>query len=129
MSRRTIDVDKPWHKSIPFAQGTEIRGRMLFTSGITARDADGKLVGAGDMRRQMEVCFQNLGDVLAAAGCGFEDMAKIVMYTTDIDAFGKHADVWQKHFTARPASTLVEVTRLVDPDMLVEIEAVVHLGD
>lgn len=129
MSRRTIDVDKPWHKSIPFAQGVELRGRMLFTAGITARDRDGKLVGAGDIRRQMEVCFQNLGDVLAAAGCGFDDMAKIVMYTTDIDAFSDHADVWRAHFTGRPASTLVEVSRLAMPEMLVEIEAVVHLGD
>lgn len=129
MSRRGIDVDKPWHRSIPFAQAVEVTGRTLFTAGITARDPEGQLLGSGDMRRQMEVCFANLGDVLAAAGCGFEDLVKIVMYTTDIDGFSKHGDVWQKHFSARPASTLVEVRRLAVPEMLVEIEAVAHLGD
>lgn len=129
MARRNIDVDKPWHRSIPFAQGVEVSGRVLFTAGITARDPDGDLIGAGDIRRQMEACFENLGDVLAAAGATFEDIVKIVMYTTDIDGFSQHADVWHGYFVARPASTLVEVRRLALPEMTVEIEAVAHLGD
>lgn len=129
MPRRNIDIDKPWHSSIPFAQGVEVSGRVLFTAGITARDPDGNLVGAGDIRRQMEVCFENLGDVLAAAGASFENIVKIVMYTTDIDGFSQHAEVWRRYFVARPASTLVEVSRLAVPEMTVEIEAVAHLGD
>lgn len=129
MTRQTVDVDKPWHRSIPFAQGVTVRGNMLFTAGITARDPEGNLLGTGDIRRQMEVCFENLGDVLKAAGASFEDIVKIVMYTTDIDAFNEHAEVWRQYFVARPASTLVEVSRLAVPEMSVEIEAVVHLGD
>lgn len=129
MSRQHIEVDKPWHRSIPFAQGVVVTGRALHTAGITARDPEGKVVGAGDIRRQMEVCFENLGHVLAAAGRSFDDMAKIVMYTTDIDAFSRHSDVWQRHFTGRPASTLIEVPRLALPEMMVEIEAVVDMGD
>ena len=112
MARRNIDVDKPWHRSIPFAQGVEVSGRVLFTAGITARDPDGDLI-----------------DVRAAAGATFEDIVKIVMYTTDIDGFSQHADVWHGYFVARPASTLVEVRRLALPEMTVEIEAVAHLGD
>ena len=129
MSRRHIEVDKPWHKSIPFAPGVVATGSLLFTSGITARKGDGSIDGVGDMRRQMEVCFANMAAVLENAGAGWEDMVKITMYTTDIDRFSKHADVWRGHFTGRPGSTLVEVSRLALPEMLVEIEAVFDMGD
>jgi enamine deaminase RidA (YjgF/YER057c/UK114 family) len=127
--RKNIDVDKPWHKSIPFAQGVVVEGRLLITSGVTARGPDGNVIGAGNIRTQMEQCFANLGDVLEAAGCGFGDVVKYVMYTTDIEAFSAHADVYRSHFVGRPASTLVEVSRLIDPEMTVEIECVVKLPD
>jgi len=104
-------------------------GSLLFTSGITARKGDGSIDGVGDMRRQMEVCFANMAAVLENAGAGWEDMVKITMYTTDIDRFSEHADVWRGHFTGRPGSTLVEVSRLATPEMLVEIEAVFDMGD
>ena len=126
MDRHVIEVDKPWHKSIPFAQGVVVNG-LLFTAGITARDPDGNLVGAGDMRTQIEQCFRNLGDVLTAAGAGFAEVVKYTMYTTDIDGFSRHGDVYRRHFIDRPASTLIEVRRLVLPEMLVEIEAVARL--
>lgn len=127
MSREVIVVDKPWVKTIPFSLGVASDDRLLFTAGITARDPHGNLVGAGDMRAQIEQCFRNIGDVLQAAGAGFGDVLKWTMYTTDIDAFGKHADVYRRHFIDHPASTLVEVRRLVHPDMMVEIEAVARL--
>ena len=127
MSRHVVEVDKPWPKSIPFSLGVVAEGRLLFTAGITARDPQGEVVGAGDVRRQMEQCFANLGDVLKIAGADWGDVVKWTMYTTDIDAFSTHADVYRRHFVNRPASTLVEVSRLVDPQMLVEIEAVVCL--
>lgn len=94
---------------------------------LYADPAEGRVVGAGDIRRQMEQCFANLGDVLRTAGAEFRDVVKWTMYTTDIDAFSQHADVYRSHFIDRPASTLVEVSRLVDPEMLVEIEAVARL--
>lgn len=127
MSRQVVEVDKPWPKTIPFSLGVIAEGRLLFTAGITARDPDGAVVGAGDVRKQMEQCFANLGDVLKAAGAGWGDVVKWTMYTTDIDAFSKHAEIYRRHFVDRPASTLVEVSRLVDPQMMVEIEAVVRL--
>ncbi len=129
MSRRHIEVDKPWHKSIPFAPGVVATGSLLFTSGITARKGDGSIDGVGDMRRQMEVCFANMAVVLENAGTGWEDMVKITMYTTDIERFSEHADVWHRHFTGQPGSTLVEVGRLAVPEMLVEIEAVFDMED
>ena len=125
--REVIEVDKPWTRTVGFSLGVAAENRTLFTAGVTARDADGKLVGVGDMRAQIEQCFRNVGDVLHAAGADFGDVVKWTMYTTDIDAFSQHADVYRRHFINRPASTLVEVRRLVMPEMLVEIEAIASL--
>jgi 2-iminobutanoate/2-iminopropanoate deaminase len=127
MSREPLSVGKPWEKTIAFALGVVSSGRLLHTAGITARDPHGTLVGVGDMRAQIEQCFTNVGDVLKAAGAGFEDVVKWTMYTTDIEAFNRGSEVWHRYFKDRPASTLVEVRRLVHPDMLVEIEAIAVL--
>ncbi len=61
-----VTVDKPWTTTVPFAQGVKAAGEFVFTSGITARDRDGRLVGAGDMRAQIGQCFDNVVDVLRA---------------------------------------------------------------
>jgi enamine deaminase RidA (YjgF/YER057c/UK114 family) len=127
MDREVIELDKPWVKTVAFSLGVATQGRLLFTAGITARDPDGAVVGVGDMRAQIEQCFRNVGDVLRAAGADFGDVVKWTMYTTDIEAFNRHADVYRRHFVDRPASTLVEVSRLVVPEMMVEIEAVARL--
>ena len=127
MPRKVIELDKPWTQTVSFSLGVVGEGRILFTSGITARDSDGEVIGKGDMRAQMEMCFQNVGDVLRAAGTDFGNVLKWTMYTTDIDEFSKNADVYKRQFINRPASTLVEVRRLIFPEMLVEIEAVALL--
>lgn len=127
MTRQPLSVGKPWEQTIAFSLGVVSAGRLLHTAGVTARDPSGALVGAGDMRAQIEQCFANVGDVLKAAGARYEDVVKWTMYTTDIDAFNRESDVWRRYFKNRPASTLVEVRRLVDPAMLVEIEAVAVL--
>lgn len=127
MTRESVTVGKPWEHTVAFSLGVVTAGRLLYTAGITARDAAGHVVGAGDIRAQIEQCFQNLGDVLRAAGAGFGDVVKYTMYTTDIGAFRSHADAWQRYFVDRPASTLVEVRALALPEMMVEIEAVARL--
>ena len=127
MPRKVIELDKPWTQTVSFSLGVVGEGRILFTSGITARDSDGEVIGKGDMRAQMEMCFQNVGDVLRAAGTDFGNVLKWTMYTTDIDEFSKNSDVYKRHFINSPASTLVEVRRLIFPEMLVEIEAVALL--
>lgn len=127
MTRRSIDVDKPFQKSLPFAQGVVVEGTLLFTSGITARDEHGDVVGPGDLRRQFEQCFANVADIFEKAGTSFDHLVKIVMYTTDIKQCYESPDAWRKHFGARPASTLVEVSALAHPDMMLEIEAVARI--
>lgn len=127
MSRDVIDVDKPWVKDIAFSLGVASDDRLLFTAGITARDLEGRVVGVGDIRAQIEQCFRNVGDVLHAAGADFGDVLKWTMYTTDIVAYSTHGDVWRRYFINKPASTLLEVSRLMLPEMLVEIEAVARV--
>lgn len=131
MSRQVITTGKPWEGTVLFSLGVVTTGRTLHTAGITARDPQGRLVGAGDVREQVAQCFRNLGDILAAAGAGFEDVVKYTIFTTDIDRFVRETlEVRAPFFGGKPAATLVEVSRLIDPDMLVEIEAIVHLpGD
>lgn len=129
MSRDVISVDKPWAKDIAFSLGVASDDRLLFTAGITARDPEGRIVGAGDMRAQIEQCFRNVGDVLHAAGADYGDVLKWTMYTTDIVAYGEHGEVWRRYFVNKPASTLIEVSRFVVPEMMVEIEAIARLPD
>ena len=127
MSRETVSAGKPWEKTISHGLGVITSGRTLYTSGITARDDDGGLVGPGDMKVQIETCFQNLEDVLAAAGADFADVVKFTMYTTDIKEFMAHTDARRRYMVDHPASTLIEISRFVMDDMLVEIEAIVAL--
>ncbi|WP_375782706.1 RidA family protein [Bradyrhizobium sp. Pha-3] len=128
MSRQPLILGKPFENKVPFSLGVVSSGRMLHTAGITARDAEGNLVGSGDMRAQVEQCFRNLADILDAAGASFADVVKYTIYTTDIALLDSTTrDIRHPYFVDRPASTLIEVSRLIDPGMLVEIEAVVSL--
>lgn len=127
MSRDVISIDKPWVKDIAFSLGVATDDRLLFTAGITARDPQGKVVGAGDMRAQIEQCFRNVGDVLHAAGADYGDVLKWTMYTTDIVEYSRHGEVWRRYFVDKPASTLIEISRFVVPEMMVEIEAVARI--
>ena len=103
-------------------------GDLLFISGIVGVDERGKVVGEGDAARQTRQIFENMKRVLDAAGAGFADVLKVTVFLTDIEDRARINPVRQEFFgAARPASTLVEVSRLVRPDLLVEIEAVVGL--
>jgi len=103
-------------------------GDLLFVSGMVGVDADGKVVGDGDAARQTRQIFENMKKVLDAAGASFADVLKVTVFMTNIDDRPRINPVRQEFFgAARPASTLVEVSRLVRPDLLVEVEAVVGL--
>lgn len=128
MSRRVVEVGKPWEGSVKFSLGVVHSGQTLHTAGVTARDPAGNLVGEGDMREQTAQCFRNLDDILKAAGARWEDVVKYTLYTTDIERFHSETLALRApYFVGKPAATLLEVSRLIDPRMLVEIEAVVHL--
>jgi reactive intermediate/imine deaminase len=100
-------------------------GDLLFVSGIVPVDAERELVGGDDVVEQARQVFRNMGDVLAAGGCGFEDVVKVTVFLTDVDDRPLINPVRQEVFgDARPASTLVEVSALVIPGARIEVEAV-----
>ncbi len=100
-------------------------GNLLFISGIVPVDDEGKLVGEGDVAEQTRQVFRNMQLVLGAAGCGFDDVVKVVLYLLNVDDRPAINPVRKEFFgEARPASTLVEVSALAIPGALLEIEAV-----
>jgi 2-iminobutanoate/2-iminopropanoate deaminase len=100
-------------------------GGLVFVSGIVAVDGDGRLVGEGDVVDQARQVFKNMGEVLAAAGCGFADVVKVTVFLTDVGDRPRVNPVRQEVFgDARPASTLVEVPRLAVEGAKVEVECV-----
>jgi len=104
-------------------------GDLLFVSGVVPIDADGRLVGEGDVVEQTRQVFRNMAEVLGAAGASFADVVKVTVFLIDIDDRARINPVRQEVFgDARPASTLVEITALAVPGALVEIEAVATLG-
>lgn len=103
-------------------------GDLLFVSGCVPVDAEGSLVGGGDVVAQARQVFANMGEVLAAAGCSFADVVKVTVFLTDVDDRPAINPVRQEFFgSARPASTLVEVSRLAIPGAKIEVEAVAVL--
>jgi 2-iminobutanoate/2-iminopropanoate deaminase len=100
-------------------------GELLFVSGIVAVDGDGTLVGGDDVVAQTRQVLENMREVLAAGGCGFEDVVKVTIFLTDVDDRPKINSLRQEAFgSTRPASTLVEVPRLAVEGAMVEVECV-----
>ncbi len=105
-------------------------GRVVFVSGQLALDKDGNTVGKGDMRAQLRQVGENLKASLEAAGATLDDIVKTNTYVTDMDAFFGCMDVRREYLgPGFPTSTTVEVSRLADPDMMIEIEAYAVVDD
>jgi 2-iminobutanoate/2-iminopropanoate deaminase len=128
VTRREIAVDG---LAEPISHYTDAvaAGDTLYLSGIVPVDAKGNVVG-DDVVTQARQVFDIMGRVLAAAGARPADVVKVTIYLLDVDHRPLINPVRQEFFgSARPASTLVEVSRLAFPGALLEIEAVAHLGD
>jgi 2-iminobutanoate/2-iminopropanoate deaminase len=103
--------------------------RLVFVSGQLARNKDGQIIGAGDMRSQLRQALENIKAALEAAGASLEDIVRTNTYVTDIDEYFKHVDVRMEYYShAMPTSTTVEVRRLSQPELMVEIDAIAALG-
>jgi 2-iminobutanoate/2-iminopropanoate deaminase len=114
----------------PFSHYTDAvrAGDLLFVSGCVSVDERGDVVGEGDVVAQARQVFANLQLILEAAGSSFADVVKVTLFLTDIDDRVRINPVRQEFFgEARPASTLVEVSALVLPEFLLEIQAVAVL--
>ena len=124
MSRKEIRVEGLAEPISHFTDAV-LSGDLLFVSGIVAVDGEGRLVGGNDVVAQARQVFANMRTVLAAGGCGFEDVVKVTVFLTDIDDRPKINPVRQEAFgSARPASTLVEVARLAVEGAKIEVEAI-----
>jgi 2-iminobutanoate/2-iminopropanoate deaminase len=131
---RTIERMQPAGMNVRMQQGRAAYshvvsvkgpGRTIYIAGQLARDADGRCLGKGDMRAQMEQTFKNLDACLKAAGASWADVVKTNTYVTDYEAFSKHSDIRMRYFgVAIPTSTTVQISRLADPDAMVEIEMI-----
>jgi 2-iminobutanoate/2-iminopropanoate deaminase len=105
-----------------------LAGGLLFLSGAIAVDGEGRLVGGDDVVAQARQVFANLEAVLAAAGAGFGDVVKVTVYLTDVDDRAAVNELRKERFgAARPASTLIEVSRLAVPGARIEVDAVAVL--
>ena len=118
----------PWSLGFAFNQAELIEGhrRVLVCSGQTATDGDGQPQHPGDMAAQLTLALDNLETVLAAAGLGLADVVRLGVFTTDVDRLLEHYQVVVDRLEAagvRPPSTLLGVTRLAAPELLVELEA------
>ena len=113
---------QPAYTQVVTVSGT---GKMIFVAGQLARDANGNLVGKGDMRAQIQQVGENIKTGLEAAGATLADIVKTNTFVTNYEEYSKHGDMRARYFgPATPTSTTVQISRLADPDAMVEIEAI-----
>lgn len=123
MTRRSVQTGAPWEEIAGYARAVRV-GNVIHVSGTTAQGPDGELVGRGDPGAQVRRCLEIIEGALRELGGELRHVVRTRMYVTDISRWEPVARVHGEVFGAiRPATAMVEVKGLVDPEMLVEIEA------
>jgi len=123
MKRESYSSAAPWEAIVGYSRAVRT-GPFIAVTGCASVGPDGELVGEGDPYAQATRCIEVIREVLESAGANLEDVVRTRMFVTDIEQW---EDIGRAHKEAfgdiMPATTMVEVSRLIDPRMLVEIEA------
>jgi reactive intermediate/imine deaminase len=124
MSRQTFSTNSKWEPIVGYSRAVKV-GNMVFVTGTTATDYEtGKIVGVNDPYAQTKQTLQNIESVLKRAGAEMKDVVRTRLFVTDISKWQEYGRAHAEYFReVLPATTMVEVSKLISPEMMVEVEA------